>query len=484
MYHRENDQEDFLVLAGEALAIVEGEERPLRQWDFVHCPAGTNHVLVGAGDGPCIVLAAGARDRSTRPRLGRVHGRRGGAAPRRGRRAGDDGRERGVRPVRRGRPRALPRGLRCPTREPGPGDCPWNTARSDHVSGQTRNMARTDTSRDSPRDTAVTAPGAPSAPRRATRRASARSARGCRRPGSRSARAARPRRRCRRGSPAWIVQTPSASARRTSSLEERLPDAPAARLRRHVDGVLRHAAVALPPRDRRQRRPAEDRVVVPRHQPRRERGARRPTPPTTAPSPRRCRRRAPPRRSGRTPASPPPAARRSSQLERTAHRQPFEEPAVVRDDDEAARRSVSSAVSSSSIASRSRWFVGSSRTRQLTPVAREEREPRPRSLARREARRGADDVLRPERELREQRARLGLEQARGLDEVGEEDARELVAGLVQLAEDDRRPEPPRARRERQIAEQRADQRRLPGAVRADHREAVAPVQLERDAGRA
>ena len=70
MYHRENDQEDFLVLAGEALAIVEGEERPLRQWDFVHCPAGTNHVLVGAGDGPCVVLAAGARDRSTGPDWG------------------------------------------------------------------------------------------------------------------------------------------------------------------------------------------------------------------------------------------------------------------------------------------------------------------------------------------------------------------------------------------------------------------------------
>ena len=58
MYHRENDQEDFLVLAGEALAIVEGEERPLRRWDLVHCPAGTNHVIVGAGDGPCVVLAS------------------------------------------------------------------------------------------------------------------------------------------------------------------------------------------------------------------------------------------------------------------------------------------------------------------------------------------------------------------------------------------------------------------------------------------
>lgn len=64
MYHREHDQEDFLVLAGEALAIVEGRERPLRQWDFVHCPGGTEHVIVGAGNGPCLVLAVGARARS------------------------------------------------------------------------------------------------------------------------------------------------------------------------------------------------------------------------------------------------------------------------------------------------------------------------------------------------------------------------------------------------------------------------------------
>ena len=64
MYHWEADQEDFLVLVGEALLIVEGEERPLRQWDFVHCPAGTNHIIVGEGNGPCLVLAVGARDRS------------------------------------------------------------------------------------------------------------------------------------------------------------------------------------------------------------------------------------------------------------------------------------------------------------------------------------------------------------------------------------------------------------------------------------
>jgi uncharacterized cupin superfamily protein len=70
MYHWEADQEDFLVLAGEALLIVEGEERPLRQWDFVHCPPGTNHVIVGAGSAPCLVLAVGARDRSTGPDWG------------------------------------------------------------------------------------------------------------------------------------------------------------------------------------------------------------------------------------------------------------------------------------------------------------------------------------------------------------------------------------------------------------------------------
>ena len=61
MYHWEADQEDFLVLAGEALLIIEGEERPLRQWDFVHCPARAKHTIVGAGAGPCVVLAVGAR---------------------------------------------------------------------------------------------------------------------------------------------------------------------------------------------------------------------------------------------------------------------------------------------------------------------------------------------------------------------------------------------------------------------------------------
>lgn len=64
MYHWEADQEDFLLLSGEAILIVEGEERPLRAWDFVHCPAETRHTIVGAGDGVSLFVAVGARDKS------------------------------------------------------------------------------------------------------------------------------------------------------------------------------------------------------------------------------------------------------------------------------------------------------------------------------------------------------------------------------------------------------------------------------------
>jgi uncharacterized cupin superfamily protein len=63
MYHRENAQEGFLVIAGECLLIVEGEERRLATWDFFHCPPGTEHVLVGSGTAPAVVLAVGARGR-------------------------------------------------------------------------------------------------------------------------------------------------------------------------------------------------------------------------------------------------------------------------------------------------------------------------------------------------------------------------------------------------------------------------------------
>lgn len=60
-YHREGAQEDFLVLSGRCRLIVNGEERDLRTWDFVHCPAGVTHVLVGDDDAPCAVLAIGHR---------------------------------------------------------------------------------------------------------------------------------------------------------------------------------------------------------------------------------------------------------------------------------------------------------------------------------------------------------------------------------------------------------------------------------------
>ena len=61
MYHRESGQEDFLVVSGECVLVVEGEERHLRAWDFVHCPPWTEHIFVGAGDGPCVIAMAGRR---------------------------------------------------------------------------------------------------------------------------------------------------------------------------------------------------------------------------------------------------------------------------------------------------------------------------------------------------------------------------------------------------------------------------------------
>ena len=70
MYHWEADQEDFLVVSGEALLIIEGEERPLRAWDFVHCPPEAKHTIVGAGGGPCIVIAVGSRQHQDGPDWG------------------------------------------------------------------------------------------------------------------------------------------------------------------------------------------------------------------------------------------------------------------------------------------------------------------------------------------------------------------------------------------------------------------------------
>jgi uncharacterized cupin superfamily protein len=70
VYHWEADQEDFLVLRGEGVLVIDGQERRLAPWDFVHCPAGVAHAIVGAGVGPCLLLAVGARDRSTGPDWG------------------------------------------------------------------------------------------------------------------------------------------------------------------------------------------------------------------------------------------------------------------------------------------------------------------------------------------------------------------------------------------------------------------------------
>ena len=61
LYHAESGQEGFLVLSGECMLLVEEQERPLRQWDYFHCPADTRHVIVGAGDGPCAILMIGLR---------------------------------------------------------------------------------------------------------------------------------------------------------------------------------------------------------------------------------------------------------------------------------------------------------------------------------------------------------------------------------------------------------------------------------------
>jgi uncharacterized cupin superfamily protein len=79
LYHAESNQEDFLVLAGACMLVVEGEERPLQAWDFVHCPPGTEHVFVGAGDGPCVIFMTGGRTREQitvypRSEVARRHG--------------------------------------------------------------------------------------------------------------------------------------------------------------------------------------------------------------------------------------------------------------------------------------------------------------------------------------------------------------------------------------------------------------------------
>jgi quercetin dioxygenase-like cupin family protein len=61
LYHGERGQEDFLVVAGECVLVIEEQERRLKAWDFVHCPPWTKHAFVGAGDGPCVIVMTGSR---------------------------------------------------------------------------------------------------------------------------------------------------------------------------------------------------------------------------------------------------------------------------------------------------------------------------------------------------------------------------------------------------------------------------------------
>jgi uncharacterized cupin superfamily protein len=61
LYHHETGQEDFLVMRGECVLVVEGQERRLGPWDLVHCPPGTAHTIVAGGEEPALILAVGAR---------------------------------------------------------------------------------------------------------------------------------------------------------------------------------------------------------------------------------------------------------------------------------------------------------------------------------------------------------------------------------------------------------------------------------------
>ena len=60
-YHREGNQEGFLVLEGECLVVVEGEERAMRRWDYFHCPAETGHIMIGGSEQPCVLFMFGNR---------------------------------------------------------------------------------------------------------------------------------------------------------------------------------------------------------------------------------------------------------------------------------------------------------------------------------------------------------------------------------------------------------------------------------------
>ena len=96
MYHAESLQEDFLVLSGECVLLIEGEERRLRAWDFVHCPGGTQHIFIGAGDAPCVIFMTGARREGKTITYPRSDAR---ARARRRRRDGDELAGGGLRPA-------------------------------------------------------------------------------------------------------------------------------------------------------------------------------------------------------------------------------------------------------------------------------------------------------------------------------------------------------------------------------------------------
>jgi quercetin dioxygenase-like cupin family protein len=61
IYHHEPHQEGFLILRGACVAIIDGEEVALSEWDYFHCPPNVAHVVVGASDEPALVLAVGSR---------------------------------------------------------------------------------------------------------------------------------------------------------------------------------------------------------------------------------------------------------------------------------------------------------------------------------------------------------------------------------------------------------------------------------------
>jgi uncharacterized cupin superfamily protein len=82
-YHAESNQEGFLVLSGECIAVVEGQERRMGPWDYLHCPPGTAHITIGAGDGPCAILMVGTRapDQEVRYIANAVAARHGASVP-------------------------------------------------------------------------------------------------------------------------------------------------------------------------------------------------------------------------------------------------------------------------------------------------------------------------------------------------------------------------------------------------------------------